>query len=67
MEETAPEEEVAAPVAASNASRMGADDEDIVSKYNLENYDDEPGMCRSMKGSSAWFFDIRSKSRISQF
>lgn len=47
MEETAPEEEVVAPVAASNVSRATAEDDDIVAKYGLENYDEEPGAFRS--------------------
>ena len=43
LDEAAQEAEVAAPVAAPSVSRAVVDDEDIVSKYNLENYDDEPG------------------------
>lgn len=68
MDETAPEEEFVAPVAASNVSRATADDDDIVAKYNLENYDEEPGAFRpnlSFREGLLWFGFI--VSRFSQF
>jgi len=43
MNEEMESEAVEEPVAAPSETRNGMNDDDIVAKYGLENYDDEPG------------------------
>lgn len=46
MDEMVDDETLVEPVAAPSAPNAMADDDDIVAKYGLENYDDEPGSYR---------------------
>lgn len=58
------EQEASEVVAAPSVSRGGMDEDDIVAKYGLENYDDEPGSYECCKERNCCFLVWFEFSRL---